>query len=60
MLQVAVFDEEHEKDLEEEINAFLAELDDIQVKDIRYSVTLTIDEDGEQIYCYSALVLYQI
>ncbi|WP_174880758.1 sporulation protein Cse60, partial [Metabacillus niabensis] len=54
MLQVAVFDEEHEKDLEEEINAFLAELDDIQVKDIRYSVTLTIDEDGEQIYCYSA------
>ncbi|MGN7941783.1 sporulation protein Cse60 [Virgibacillus sp. 6R] len=60
MLQVAVFDEEHEKDLEEEMNAFLAELDDIQVKDIRYSVTLTIDEDGEQIYCYSALVLYQI
>ncbi len=60
MLQVAVFDEEHEKDLEEEINAFLAELDDKQFKDIRYSVTLTIDEDGEQIYCYSALVLYQI
>lgn len=60
MLQVAVFDEEHEKDLEEEVNDFLAELDDKQVKDIKYSVSLTIDEDGEQIYCYSALVLYQI
>lgn len=58
MLQVAVFDEEHEKDLEEEINLFLVELEDDQVKDIKYSVSLTIDEDGEQIYCYSALILY--
>ncbi|MGM7720784.1 sporulation protein Cse60 [Metabacillus sp. Hm71] len=60
MLKVAVFDEEHEKDLEEEINHFLAELDDNQVKDIKYSVTLTIDDDGEQLYCYSALILYRI
>lgn len=58
MLQVAVFDEEHEKDLEEEINLFLVDLEDNQVKDIKYSVSLTIDEDGEQIYCYSAMVLY--
>ncbi|WP_299089266.1 sporulation protein Cse60 [uncultured Metabacillus sp.] len=60
MLKIAVFDEEHEKDLEEEINHFLAELDDNQVRDIKYSVTLTIDDDGEQLYCYSALILYSI
>ncbi|MDQ0231173.1 sporulation protein Cse60 [Metabacillus malikii] len=59
MLQVAIFDEEHEKDLENEMNNFLAKLGDNQVKSIKYSVALTIDEDGEQIFCYSALILYQ-
>ncbi|KKI88835.1 Sporulation protein cse60 [Bacillus sp. SA1-12] len=60
MLRVAVFDEEHEKDLEKEINHFLKELDDNQVKDIKYSVEVTIDDDGDQLYCYSALILYRI
>lgn len=60
MLKAAVFDEEHEKDLEKAINHFLENLEDEQVKDIKYSVALTIDEDGDQLYCYSALILYQI
>ncbi|MGM0874975.1 MAG: sporulation protein Cse60 [Bacillota bacterium] len=60
MLKVAVFDEEHEKDLEEEINDFLAELNENQVKNIKYSVSITTDDDGEQLYCYSALILYRV
>jgi len=59
MLKVALFDEEHEKDLEEEINGFLANLGENQVRDIKFSVSVSIDEDGEQIYCYSALVIYR-
>lgn len=60
MLKVAVFDEEHEKDLEEEINDFLAKLNDNHVRDIKYSVSITTDEEGEQIYCYSALIMYHV
>ena len=58
MLKVAVFDEEHEKDLEEELNRFLMKLSENQVKDIKYSVSVSTDEDGEQLYCYSALLMY--
>lgn len=59
MLKVAIFDEEHEKDLEEEINDFLANLGENQVRDIKYSVSVLTDEDGEQFYSYSALIIYQ-
>ncbi len=59
MLKVALFDEEHEKDLEEEINEFLEDLEENQVRDIKYNVAILTDEDGEQIYCYSALVIYR-
>jgi hypothetical protein len=59
MLKVAVFDEEHEKDLEEEINDFLSEIKENQIKDIKYSVSITTDENGEQIYCFSALIMYR-
>jgi Sporulation protein Cse60 len=60
MLKVAVFDEEHEKDLEEEINQFLENLNEHQIKDIKYSVSVTTDDDDEQIYCYSALIMYRV
>ena len=53
---VKVFDESHEKDLEEAINTFL--LDDIELIDIKYSVAITaVGED--QIYCFTALILYK-
>lgn len=57
MKQVKVFDEEHEDDLSESINAFLAE-EDIQLLDIRFSVAVCDCDDG-QIYCFSALLLYE-
>jgi hypothetical protein len=59
MLKVAVFDEEHEKDLEDEINHFLAELKENQVNNIKYSVSVTTDRDGDQLYCFSALIMYR-
>ena len=54
-LKVKVFDEDHEKDLEVAINKFLEEVD--EVFDIKYSVSIAISE--EQIYCFSALVMYK-
>lgn len=55
-MKVKVFDCEHEKDLEEEINKFLEE--DIKVIDIKYQVSISM-YSNEQIYCYSALIIYK-
>ena len=53
---VKVFDESHEKDLENSINAFL--LGNIELIDIKYSVAIAaVGED--QIYCFTALILYR-
>ena len=58
MKQVKVFDEEHEDDLSDSINAFLAEQENIQIIDIHFSVAVCDCDDG-QIYCFSALLLYE-
>ena len=55
-MKVKVFDEDHEKDLEDDINEFLEE--DIELIDIKYSVSTSVYSE-EQIYCYSALILYK-
>ena len=56
-MKVKIFDESHEKDLEEEINKFLSE-NDINLIDIKYSVSNSIYSE-EQIYCFSALLIYK-
>lgn len=54
-MKVKLFDESHEKDLEDAINDFLSE--DIDVIDIKYEVAIeTFGE--EQIYCFSAMIIY--
>lgn len=58
MKLVKVFDEEHEDDLTESINEFLKENEEIQLLDIRFSCAVCDCEDG-QIYCFSALVVYE-
>ncbi len=55
-MKVKVFDENHEKDLEKEINKFLDELDG-DVIDIKYQVALSMFSE-EQIFCFSAMVIY--
>ncbi len=57
-MKVKIFDEGHEKDLEEKVNGFLEELDDDkEVIDIKYEVSTSIFSE-EQIYCFSAMIIY--
>ncbi len=53
MVCVKVFDLEHEKDLESEVNHFLERLNEDQLIDIKYHVAALYEEDEEdQIYCF--------
>ena len=55
-MKVKVFDEEHEKDLEDDINKFLED-DNFDVIDIKLSSSCSIYGE-EQIYCFTALIMY--
>ncbi len=55
-MKVKVFDEGHEKDLEDAINKFILE-EDPEIIDIKFSSAVAVSE--EQIYCFSALVVYR-
>jgi Sporulation protein Cse60 len=60
MIQVKLFDREHEKDLEKEMNTFLKGIDEKKLMDIKYNVAaITEDEEEEQIYCFSAMIIYR-
>ena len=57
-MKVKVFDEAHEKDLEDAVNDFLDELDEEnEIIDIKYSVSTSVFSE-EQIYCFSAMIIY--
>ena len=56
-MKVKIFDESHEKDLEFAMNDFLSNLEKDLI-DIKYSVAISTCGE-EQIYCFSALVLYE-
>lgn len=53
---VKVFDESHEKDLENSVNFFLKTIDELI--DIKYSVAITACGE-EQIYCFTAMIIYR-
>lgn len=60
MIQVKLFDREHEKDLEREMNRFLKGIDEKQLLDIKYNVAaIPEEEEEEQIYCFSAMIIYR-
>ena len=56
-MKVKLFDESHEKDLEQDINNFLKE-NHVEVIDIKFSVAVALFSE-EQIYCFSALLMYK-
>ena len=58
-MKVKVFDEMHEKDLEKSINTFLEEIQDSDIIDIKYQVSISMFGE-EQIYCFSAMIIYNI
>ena len=57
IMKVKIFDEEDEGDLEEDINTFINNTS-IELFDIKYQVSIGIFSE-EQVYCFSALILYQ-
>ena len=58
MLKIKMFDEEHEEDLEIVVNDFLMDKKYQNIIDIKYSLSTMTTKDNEQIYCYSAMVIY--
>ncbi len=60
MIQVQAFDEENESDLVYEINKFLKTIDDNLLLDIKYSISTFVTSSNEQVYCYSALIVYKV
>lgn len=54
-MKVKLFDEEHEKDLENSVNEFLD--GEIEVVDIKYQVAICGLGD-EQVFCFSAMIIY--
>ena len=60
MLQVKIFDAEHEKDLEEAVNQFLETISESQLREIKFQVAAAEDTDFEEVACcYSAMVVYR-
>ena len=55
-MKVKIFDEAHEKDLEKSVNDFLEDFSG-EVIDIKYQVAISIFSE-EQIYCFSAMIVY--
>lgn len=58
MYKVKVFDEEHEDDLENTVNAFLETIPEDKVKDIQFQVAVDDPPGHEIIYCFSAMIVY--
>lgn len=54
-MKVKVIDEAHESDLEASVNAFLSE--GKEVIDIKFQVSTAMFSE-EQIYCFSAMIIY--
>lgn len=57
IMKVRVFDESHEKDLEEAINNFVED-EEPKILDIKFSVAIGVFSE-EQVFCFSALILYE-
>ncbi|EWG10600.1 sporulation protein Cse60 [Cytobacillus firmus] len=59
MIKVKLFDHEHEKDLEKDMNHFLEKIEEKKLLDIKYNVAAVQEDEDEQIYCFSAMVIYK-
>ncbi|MBY6053264.1 sporulation protein Cse60 [Cytobacillus firmus] len=59
MIKVKLFDHEHEKDLEKDMNLFLEKIEEKKLLDIKYNVAAVHEDEDEQIYCFTAMVIYR-
>ena len=55
-MKVKIFDENHELDLEKDINDFLNNVNG-EIIDIKYQTAISVFAE-EQIYCFSAMIIY--
>ncbi len=55
-MKVKIFDENHELDLEKDINEFLNNIN-AEIIDIKYQTAISVFAE-EQIYCFSAMIIY--
>lgn len=56
MMKVKIFDESHEKDLEEQVNNFLSTLEG-ELIDIKFQTAIAMFGE-EQVYCFTAMIIY--
>ena len=56
IIKVKIFDENHELDLEKDINDFLNNID-AEIIDIKFQTAISVFGE-EQIYCFSAMIMY--
>ena len=56
-MKVKIFDESHERDLENKVNNFLLTIKDKEIIDIKFSVSASVFS-SEQIYCFSCMIVY--
>ncbi|CAI9393900.1 sporulation protein Cse60 [Niallia sp. JL1B1071] len=59
MIKVKLFDQEHEKDLELQMNKFLQKIDEKKLIDIKYNVAAIQEDEEDQIYCFSSMIIYK-
>lgn len=57
-MKVKVIDASHEKDLEKKINEEIEKIKG-EIIDIKFSNCCMKDKDNDQIYCFSALIIYK-
>ena len=57
-VKVKIYDEEHDKDLEESVNGFLEDIGADELIDIKYQLSHFSDGPG-QIYSFSAMIIYK-
>lgn len=56
-MKIKIFDESHEKDLEDDIKKFIEEFNP-NIIDIKYAVSNAMTSE-DQVYCFSALIMYK-
>lgn len=56
-MKVKIFDEESETDLQNSINNFLSDMEG-ELIDIKFQVSASVYSE-EQIYCFSAMIVYR-
>ena len=56
-MKVKIFDENHEKDLEQAVNNFLSETEK-EIVDIKFQTAISIFSE-EQVFCFSAMIIYK-